>query len=205
MRTFQRLLVALLPAALVALTATMQVAGLSCGPTEGFADEMVRDGWPQAAPYEHVVIATVLEVRPERDDSATWGEVLHVRLDAVLRGNLPLTTTEIFNPPLGGSGWIGFRAGGQYLIGAHDPDEASGGRVPTFLCAANEEITSEARFTEFVSYAAAPRLPDTAASRNSGAEPVGWLLLAAAMLLGGRQVRAQVTASRQAAGGSIGG
>jgi hypothetical protein len=153
------------------------VVGLSCGPRHGFEDEMIRDGWPEAAPYDYVVIATIDDIQPERGDSGTWGEVLRVRIDAVLRGDVPLATTEIFNPPLGSSGWLGFEVGHRYLIGARPPAEGTGGRIYTFLCAAR------ARFDELVSYSAHPVLSDTALEPPGRVAELGWLLVGAALSL----------------------
>lgn len=167
----------------MSLASALPTAGLSCAPSEGFEDEMIRDGWPEAAPYQYVVIATIDDIQPERGDSATWGEVLRVQINAVLRGDLALTTTEIFNPPLGSAGWLGFEVGHQYLIGAHPPQEGSGGRISTFLCAANEEVTSQARFDELVSYSGAPVLSDTALEPPRRGMELGWLLLGASACL----------------------
>ena len=166
------------------LLVTGPAAGLTCGPTKGYQDEAIQSGWPPDAPHEHVVIATIGDIRPIQGDSASWGEILHVRLDAVLRGDLPLDTSQIFNPPLGSSGWIPFRAGRQYLIAAHPPSEGTYGAVQTFLCSPNEEVTSVDQFNMLVSYADDPVLADTAMPHERhDLSLMGWFLVVASGLL----------------------
>jgi hypothetical protein len=121
----------------------------------------ITSGFPQAAPMEHVFIATVLDIRSERGDADTWGEWLTVRMDAVLRGDLPLTTSEVFNPPLGSGGWIGFTVGSQFLIAAHPSFDEDDGWISTWQCAPNEEITSVERFAALVALSANPLIADT--------------------------------------------
>jgi hypothetical protein len=153
--------------ALVGLTAWAAMpeptAALTCATAPNGAELAIRSGWPEAAPLDHVLIATILEIQPVNGDAGTWGEVLTVNIDAMLRGDLPPSTVEIFNPPLGSPGWPWFTPGGQFLIAAHaNGGEASGGRISTNLCAPNEEITSADRFQELVALSAEPRLADTA-------------------------------------------
>jgi len=155
------MLVATVGCASLLLTA-WPAASLSCAPTEGYQDDAIQSGWPPDAPFEYVFIATIGEIQPVQGDSGTWGEILHLRVDAVLRGDLPLTTSEIYNPPLGSSGWLRFRAGLQYLIAARPPAEGTHGMAYTFLCSPNEEITSVDQFNTLVSYSDHPVLADTA-------------------------------------------
>ena len=141
-----------------------RTAALSCGTMPGDEEIAIISGWPQDAPMEHVFIATVLGIRAERGDAQTWGEWLTVRMDAVLRGDLPLATTEVFNPSLGSGGWIGFSVGSQFLIAA-SPQATAGGSdrpISTWQCAPNEKITSVERFNELVALSAAPRISNTA-------------------------------------------
>jgi hypothetical protein len=105
--------------------------------------------------------------------------VLGIHVDAVLRGDLPMSTSAIFNPPLGASGWIGFRPGAQFLIAANPNYDGTDGQLSTFLCAPNEEITSPDRFAELVSLSAEPRLSDTALPTSS---PLPWWGLALLLL-----------------------
>jgi len=139
-------------------------AGLSCGTLPGDEEIAITSGWPQAAPMEHVFIATVLGIRAERGDANTWGEWLTVRMDAVLRGNLPLATIEVFNPSLGSGGWIGFSVGSQFLIAAYPNVTVDGSDRPisTWQCAPNEKIASVERFNELVAFSADPRISNTA-------------------------------------------
>ena len=158
------------------LGATLAIAhdptlGISCARLPDDLQVAITSGWPPAAPADHVVIATITDLRAERGDASTWGEHLTVRIDAVLRGNLPLATIEIFNPPLGTSGWPDFRIGGQFLIVAH-PDASNGGRISTWLCPPNEEITSVERFNQLVALSLDPRISDTAMSPPE--PPFGW-------------------------------
>jgi hypothetical protein len=167
-------------------------AGLTCAKPPNGAELAIRSGWPEAAPFEHVVIATIRAIQPENGDAGTWGEVLTVDVDAVLRGDLPLSSIEIFNPPLGLSGWLGFRPGAQYLIAVNPPSEGTGGRPATSLCAPNELITSPDRFAELLSFAAEPRLSNTAVPR--GTPLIGWgiamLLVALALrVIAGRSMK----------------
>ena len=163
---------------------TSPAAGLTCATPANGAELAIRTGWPEAEPFEFVVIATIREIQPENRDAGTWGEVLTIDVEAVLRGDLPLTTLEIFNPPLGASGWVGFRTGAQYLIAAGPPSEGTGGRPVTSLCAPNEEITSPDRFAELVSFATEPRLSNTAMPSRSALIGWGIALLLAALALG---------------------
>ena len=141
-----------------------RTAALSCGTLPGDEEIAITSGWPQDAPMEHVFIATVLGIRADRGDANTWGEWLTVRIDAVLRGDLPLATTEVFNPSLGSGGWIGFSVGSQFLTAASPQATADGGDRPisTWQCAPNEEITSVERFNELVALSADPRISNTA-------------------------------------------
>jgi hypothetical protein len=163
---------------------TSSAAGLTCATPANGAELAIRTGWPEAKPLEHVVIATIREIQPENGDAGTWGEVLTVDVDAVLRGDLPLSTLEIFNAPLGASGWVGFRPGAQYLIAAGPASEGTGGRPATSLCAPNEEITSPDRFAELVSFATEPRLSNTALPSRSALTGWGIALLLVAFTLG---------------------
>lgn len=163
---------------------TGHVAGLTCATPVDGAELAITSGWPDAAPFEFVVIGTIRDIQAERGDAATWGEVLSLDVDAVLRGDLPLSALEIFNPPLGSAGWLGFRPGAQYLIAANPSSEGTGGRVSTFLCAPNEEISSPERFAELVSFAAEPRLPDTAMPSTSSAAGWGYALVLLDITLG---------------------
>jgi hypothetical protein len=167
---------------------------LTCAITEGAAEALIRDGWPPAAPYEYALIVTVIEITPERGDSGSYGEVLRVRTDAVLRGDAPLSTVEIFNPPLGIAGWPDFAPGHQYFIGANPPSESTGGRIQTFLCAPNEEITTRARFAELLSYSAHPMLPSTAVSPPSRGEWLGVILVLASLIGVGWRARRSIGA-----------
>lgn len=155
----------LTPALLLGICAAGVIAssttGLTCGRTPDDLEVAITSGWPQASPADHVVIATITDILPERGDAFTWGERLTVQIDAVLRGDLPLMTLEIFNPPLGAAGWPDFRVGGQFLIVAH-PDTSNGGRLSTWLCPPNEEISSIERFNHLVAMAASPRISNTA-------------------------------------------
>lgn len=168
-------------------------AALTCEPSEGHAREAIRSGWPPDAPHEFVFIATIGQISPIKGDSHTWGDIVEIRVDAVLRGDLPLATTELYNPPLGSSGWGPFRSGGQYLIAANPSRQDTPGHVYTFMCSPNEEITTDDRFQELIAYSDTPVLADTALPVR-GFDPAtpGWLLLAAAVLgvaaLSGRRV-----------------
>ena len=82
---------------------------LTCEPSEGHAEEAIRSGWPPDAPHEYVFIATIGRISPVKGDSDTWGDIVEIRVDAVLRGDLPFATTELYNPPLDYSGWGRFR------------------------------------------------------------------------------------------------
>ena len=141
-----------------------RTAALSCATMPGDEEIAITSGWPQDAPMEHVFIATVLGIRAERGDANTWGEWLTVRVDAVLRGDLPLATTEVFNPSLGSGGWIGFSVGSQFLIAASPQATVDGSDRPisTWQCAPNEEITSVERFNELVALSVDPRISNTA-------------------------------------------
>jgi hypothetical protein len=136
---------------------------LTCAPhPDNVAELVIRSGYPEDAPHEDVVIATIEDIRPEGGDAFTFGETLIVRIDAVLRGGLPLTTREIYNPPLGVSGWPGFTQGGQFLIAAGPAVwEGIGDVVSTSLCAPNEQITSRDRFDQLVFMSTNPILPAT--------------------------------------------
>lgn len=163
--------------------------GLSCATPPNGAELAITSGWPEAAPLDYVVIATIRDIQPVNGDSGTWGEVLVVRVDAVLRGDLSLSTTEIFNPPLGSPGWPWFTAGGQFLIGAHASSEGTGGRISTNLCAPNEEIASPDRFHELVALSAEPRLSNTAMPRP-GSFPtwgLGLVVLGCAITIAARR------------------
>ena len=141
-----------------------RTAALSCGTLPGDEEIAITSGWPQDAPMEHVFIATVLGIRADRGDASTWGEWLTVRMDAVLRGDLPLATTEVFNPSLGSGGWIGFSVGSQFLIAAYSKSTVDGSERPisTWQCAPNEKITSLERFNELVALSADPLISNTA-------------------------------------------
>jgi hypothetical protein len=141
-----------------------RTAALTCATMPGDEAIAITSGWPQAAPMEHVFIATVLGIRPERGDANTWGEWLTLRMDAVLRGDLPLATIDVFNPPLGSGGWIGFSVGSQFLIAASPQVTADGSDrlISTWQCAPNEKITSVERFDELVALSADPRISNTA-------------------------------------------
>ncbi len=150
--------------ATAAALAPGRTAALSCGTLPGDEEIAITSGWPQAAPMEHVFIATVLSIRADRGDANTWGEWLTVRIDAVLRGDLPVATTEVFNPSLGSGGWIGFSVGSQFLIAAYSKVtfEGSDRPISTWQCAPNEKITSVQRFNELVALSADPRISNTA-------------------------------------------
>lgn len=141
-----------------------RTAALSCGTLPGDEEIAITSGWPQDAPMEHVFIATVVGIRADRGDAQTWGEWLTVRMDAVLRGDLPLATTEVFNPSLGSGGWIGFSVGRQFLIAAYTnvTIEGSDRPISTWQCAPNEEIRTVERFNELVALSADPRISNTA-------------------------------------------
>lgn len=165
---------------------------LTCG---GHPDDaavvLITSGYPPAAPFEHAVIATVQEIRPVQGDAFTWGAILVVRIDASLRGGLPLDTREIYNPPLGLSGWTEFVEGGQFLVAA-SPAEADGVGpvIATFLCAPNERISSPARFWELVGHAANPMLPATnlpPPTSTTTTFAAGLALLGLAVALGARR------------------
>lgn len=139
-------------------------AALTCGITASMptnsAELAIAGGWPDD-PYDLVVIGTLLGVDAEQGDAATSGETLTVQLDAVLVGSTPGRTVEIFNPPLGSAGWIGFEVDGQYLIAAYkDPEHG----LSTFLCTPNQRIETRERFDQLVSFAEDPLIPDTAAA-----------------------------------------
>ena len=168
----------------ISVGVTGHAAGLSCASAPDAAELAITSGWPEASPVEFVVIGTIRDIRPQNGDSATWGEVLTIDVDAVLRGDLPSSALEIFNPPLGSAGWLGFRPGAQYLIAANPSSEGTGGRVSTFLCAPNEEITSTDRFAELVSFAAKPRLPNTAIQPTSTTVGLGYALILMGITLG---------------------
>lgn len=154
------------------------VGAIVCEPSEGHEEEAIRTGWPPDAPYEFMLIATIEEVHAIRGDRETWGELIDMRIDAVLRGDLPLATNELHNPGLGTYGWETFEVGGQYLIAASASTAETPGDVYTSGCAPNEEVTSTARFDELVSYSAAPVLADTASPVHSGRmAQLGWMLV----------------------------
>lgn len=175
--------------AIAALGSVQRAAALTCGIERDAAEQAIVAGWPEADPYEYVFIATVLHVVPEQGGAGSSGEVLTIRIDAVLRGDLPLTTDRVFNPPLGSSGWLGFERGHEYLIAARPNWNDDDGRVSTFLCTPNEEITSRERFAELVALAADPRLPDTALERGSVVRGIGMTVLAGAAVLAIAQLR----------------
>ena len=160
-------------------------AALTCEPSEGHAREAIRSGWPPDAPHEFVFIATIGQISPVKGDSHTWGDIVEIRVDAVLRGELPLATTELYNPPLDASGWGPFRSGGQYLIAANPSAEDTPGHVYTFMCAPNEEITTARRFHELIAYSDSPTLADTALPvRGFDPSGPGWFLAADAVVVG---------------------
>lgn len=163
---------------------TSPAAGLTCATPPDGAELAIRSGWPEAAPFEFVVIATIRDITPANGDASTWGEVLEIHVEAVLRGDLPMSTSAIFNPPLGASGWPGFRAGAQFLIAANPNFDGTDGQLSTSLCAPNEEITSAERFDELVSFSAEPRLSDTALPTNSALPWWGVALLLLSLTIG---------------------
>ena len=170
----------LLGAALVAL-GTESAASVVCEPAEGHTQEAIQTGWPPDAPYEYVLVATIQHVRPLRGDPDTWGQMLEIRVEAVLRGDLPLSTSKLYNPPLGVYGWQPFRVGRQYLIAAGPSANGTPGEIFTSRCAPNEEITTRERFDELVGYSERPILADTALpTENSGTTLTGWLLVGVA-------------------------
>ncbi len=172
---------AVLGAALL-LVAPAPSTGLVCEPADGHIAEAIQSGWPPDAPHEFVFIATVREVP---GDSRTWGHIVEIHVDAVLRGDLPLTTTQLYNPPLDASGWGPFRSGAQYLISANSSDHDMPGQVFTTRCSPNEEIRTADRFHELIEYAETPLLADTAMPVNRfDPATLGWLLLGAAAVLG---------------------
>lgn len=134
-------------------------AGLSCARLPGDLEEAIRSGWPAGAPSDYALIGTITGLTEERGDANTWGETLTVRVDAVLRGELPLSEIQIYNPPTGAAGWVGFAAGRQYFIVASDAED---GRISTWACPPNEEVTSTDRFAELVAISLAPRVSNTA-------------------------------------------
>jgi|SRR5687768_3285201 len=170
-----------------------RAAALSCGTLPGDEEIAITSGWPQDAPMEHVFIATVLGIRAERGDANTWGEWLTVRMDAVLRGDLPTATTDVFNPSLGSGGWIGFSVGSQFLIAASRQVTADGSDRPisTWQCAPNEKITSVERFNELVALSADPRISNTAmpppAPPINLPQVAGLALVATAVVLAARR------------------
>lgn len=166
----------------ILLGASSAVA-LTCEPSEGHAREAIRSGWPPDAPHEFVFIATIGQTRPIKGDSHTWGDIVEIHVDAVLRGDLPLATTELYNPPLDASGWGPFRGGGQYLIAANPSAEDTPGDVHTFMCSPNEEITTTDRFQELIAHSDAPVLADTALPVRGFDPSVSGSLLAAAVVM----------------------
>lgn len=168
----------------ISAAVTSHAAGLTCATPPDGAELAIRSGWPEVAPFEFVVIATIRDITPANGDASTWGEVLGIHVEAVLRGDLPMSTSAIFNPPLGASGWLGFRPGAQFLIAAHPNFDGTDGQLSTFLCAPNEEITSPERFNELVSFSAEPRLSDTAVPPNSALPRWGVTLLLLGTALG---------------------
>lgn len=155
-----------------------------CDPPPGQAAEAIQTGWPPDAPHEFVFVATIREITPVQGDSHAWGEIVELRVDAVLRGDLPLAIIDLYNPPLGASGWGPFRTGGQYLIAANPSPRGMPGYVMTTLCSPNEEVTTEARLQELLAYSAAPVLADTAVSGPELETAIlGWTFLGGSVAL----------------------
>lgn len=177
-----------IPAAIVVvllLAAPTPTTSLVCEPAAGHIAEAIQSGWPPDAPHAFVFIATVGEITPIKGDSHTWGDIVQIRVDGVLRGDLRLTTTQLYNPPLDASGWGPFRSGAQYLISANPSEQDMPGQVYTTMCSPNEQITSAARFNELIAYAETPLLADTALpGRRSDPSALGWLFVGAAAVLG---------------------
>jgi LPXTG-motif cell wall-anchored protein len=170
------------------LGAVSHAEALTCASHPDDAAELViGSGYPERGPYEHVVIATVLNIEPVNGDAGSFGQVLTVELDAVLRGDLPLSTPEIFNPSLGLAGWPWFNIGRQYLIPAHPNFDGDDGRVSTFLCAPIEEISSPDRFRELVSFSPNPVLPNTSVTPPSPLPAAGLVLLLIAAAVAARR------------------
>jgi len=91
----------------------------------------------------------------------------------VLIGPITNGAVEIFNPPLGSAGWIGFEIGTRYLISAY-ADEEHG--LSTNLCTPNQRVDTRERFDQLISVAENPFVPDTA---TNTAAPDVWGLPAA--------------------------
>lgn len=165
------------------LTVHDEALALTCGthPPDAAA-QVITVGYPRDAPYRDVFIATIERILPDRGDAMTFGATLIIRVDAVLRGDLALSTREVYNPSLGLAGWVGFREGGQFLIAAGPAVVDGLGEVlSTFACAPNEEIRSPERFWELVRLSPRALLPATSVPRQWAEAPwatVGLGLLA---------------------------
>ncbi len=188
----------LLGALLVAASFSVQllqagpVTALTCGITATMpansAELAIAGGWPDD-PYDAVVIGAITGIRSVQGDAGTFGETLTVDLEAVLIGPKTRGAVEIFNPPLGSAGWIGFEVGTRYLIAAY-ADEEHG--LSTFLCTPNQRVDTRERFEQLISVAEHPFVPDTAT--NTAAPDV--LGLPAAILGGLLLVTSLITLLR---------
>jgi len=160
-----------------------RAAALTCGITASMptnsAELAIAGGWPDD-PYYVVLIGIVLGIDPEQGDAGTFGETLTVQVEGVLVGTTRGRTVEIFNPPLGGSGWIGFEVDGQYLIAAYEDEEHG---LLTFLCTPNQPVESRERFDQLVSLAEAPLVPDTSMVQAAPAIQ-GWPAVVLGVLVG---------------------